>query len=99
MTAYNRGDYVPAMSVFRQLAQAGNARALHMIGVMYHKGEGVPSSSRRAFMWFTIAARKGDTSAKPTLQDMSKDMRHAEIMDAELRSIVCEESNYRECQY
>ena len=99
MTAYNRGDYVPAMSVFRQLAQAGNARALHMIGVMYHKGEGVPPSSRRAFMWFTIAARKGDMNAKATLQDMSKDMPHTEIMDAEMSSIVCEQSDYRTCQY
>src|SRR5712672_3137485 len=41
MTAYNRGDYMPAIRLFRPLAEQGNARAQHLIGVMYHKGEGV----------------------------------------------------------
>jgi localization factor PodJL len=70
-----------------------------MVGVMYHKGEGVPSSPRRAFMWFSIAARKGDISAKASVQEMSKDMQHVEIMDAELKSVVCEASIYRDCDY
>ena len=32
MAAYNRGDYAPAMQVFRPLAQQGNARAQAAIG-------------------------------------------------------------------
>ena len=41
MAAYNRGDYVPAIRLFRPLAEAGNSKAQSVIGVMYRKGEGV----------------------------------------------------------
>ena len=42
MAAYNRGDYMPAIKLFRPLAQQGNAKALSILGVMFRKGEGVP---------------------------------------------------------
>ena len=47
MAAYNRGDYVPAIRLFRPLAEAGNPKAQSVIGVMYRKGEGVAKSSTR----------------------------------------------------
>src|SRR5882672_3229555 len=56
MAAYNRGDYVPAIRLFRPLAEQGNPKAQSVIGVMYRKGEGVAKSSARAFMWFSLAA-------------------------------------------
>jgi hypothetical protein len=40
MVAYNRGDYMPAIRLFRPLAEQGNAKAQHLIGVMYHKAMG-----------------------------------------------------------
>src|SRR5256885_10946154 len=46
MAAYNRGDYVPAIRLFRPLAEKGNPKAQSVIGVMYRKGEGVAKSSR-----------------------------------------------------
>src|SRR6185369_3595823 len=79
MVAYNRGDYVPAMKLFRPMAQAGNAKAQNLMGVMYHKGEGVARSSAKAFMWFSLAAKKGDTQAKANLQEMAKEMTPAEM--------------------
>ena len=99
MVAYNRGDYVPAMKVFRPLAQAGNARAQHVLGVMYRKGEGVGRSSAKAFMWFSLAARKGDTQAKASLQDMSGQMTPAEMVQANEMTAACEASGYRNCEY
>ena len=99
MVAYNRGDYAPAMKLFRPLAQTGNAKAQNVLGVMYHKGEGVARSSVRAFMWFSLAAKKGDASAKASLQEMSKEMKPAEIAQAKLMMVACEESNYRDCEY
>ena len=99
MVAYNRGDYVPAMKLFRPLAQAGNPKALNVLGVMYRKGEGVTPSSRRAFMWFSLAARKGDASAKASLQEMSKEMKPAEMTEAKAMMAACEASNYRDCEY
>ena len=99
MVAYNRGDYVPAMKLFRPLAQAGNPKALNVLGVMYRKGEGVGRSSARAFMWFSLAARKGDASAKANLQEMSKEMKPAEMTEAKEMMAACEASNYRDCEY
>ena len=33
MAAYNRGDYVPAIRLFRPLAEQGNAKAQNVLGV------------------------------------------------------------------
>jgi TPR repeat protein len=40
MVAYNRGDYVPAIRLFRLLAEAGNPKAQTQIGTMYRKARG-----------------------------------------------------------
>ena len=40
MAAYNRGDYVPAIQVFRAMALQGNAKAQAALGVMYRRGKG-----------------------------------------------------------
>ena len=34
MAAYSRGDYVPAVRVFRAMAEQGNAEAERLLGVM-----------------------------------------------------------------
>ena len=99
MVAYNRGDYAPAVKLFRPLAQAGSAKAQNAMGVMYRKGEGVARSSAHAFMWFSLAAKKGDTQAKASLQEMSKDMSAAEMEHAGEMMAACEASAYRNCEY
>lgn len=99
MVAYNRGDYQPAIKLFKPLAQAGNARAQNVMGVMYRKGEGVAKNSARAFMWFSLAARKGDTAAKANLQEMAKDMTPADLTQAKEMMAACEASDYRNCEY
>ena len=99
MVAYNRGDYVPALKLFRPLAQAGNAKAQNVIGVMYRKGEGVAKSSVKAFMWFTLAAKRGEPQAKVSLQEMSKEMSPAEMAQANEMMAACEASDYRNCAY
>jgi TPR repeat protein len=99
MAAYNRGDYVPAIKLFRPLAQAGNTKAQNVMGVMYRKGQGVARSSARAFMWFSLAATRGDAKAKAELQEVSKDMTPAEIAQAREMMQACEASDYRDCAY
>jgi TPR repeat protein len=99
MVAYNRGDYVPALKLIRPVAQAGNAKAQNVMGVMYRKGEGVVRSSAKAFMWFSLAAKKGDTQAKASLQEMSKEMTAAEMTQAKEMMAACEASDYRNCEY
>jgi len=57
MAAYNRGDYMPAIHLFRPLAEQGNPKAQNVLGVMFRRGEGVPKNPARAHMWFSFAAR------------------------------------------
>lgn len=99
MVAYNRGDYVPAVTLFRPLAQAGNAKAQNVMGVMYRKGEGVAKSSARAFIWFSLAAKRGDATAKANLQEMAKEMTPADMTHAKEMMAACEASDYRNCEY
>jgi len=99
IASYNRGDYVPAIRLFRPLAEAGNPKAQNVIGVMYRKGQGVAKSSARAFMWFSLAAKRGDAKAKAELQEVSRDMTQVEILQAREVMQACEASNYRACEY
>jgi TPR repeat protein len=99
MASYNRGDYAPAISLFRPLAQAGNAKAQSIMGVMYRKGQGVAPNSARAFMWLSVAAARGDAKAKAELREVSKEMTPAEMTQAKEMMRACEASNYRQCEY
>jgi len=99
MAAYNRGDYVPAIRLFRPLAEQGNAKAQNVLGVMYRRGEGVARNSVRAFLWFNRAAARGDARAKAELRDVSQTMTAEELSQAREMAQACEASNYRSCEY
>jgi TPR repeat protein len=99
MVAYNRGDYLPAMRLFRPLADRGNPKAQNLLGVMYRKGQGVTRNSVRAFVWFSRAAARGDARAKVELHEVSQTMTAQEMSEAEAMARACEASNYRSCEY
>ena len=99
MVAYNRGDYLPAIRLFRPLAEQGNPKAQTQIGTMYRKGEGTTASLTRAFMWFSVAAKRGDAKAKAGLRQVSRTMTPAEISQGEAMADACAASNYRACEY
>src|SRR6266568_8277677 len=99
MAAYNRGDYLPAIRLFRPLAEQGNPKAQSAIGTMYRKGQGVAKSSARAFMWFSLASKRGDAKAKAELREVSLDMTQAELSQARQMMQACEASEYRNCEY
>lgn len=62
--ALEAGDYAQAMRALRLAAQAGNAEAEELIGVMYALGLGVARDDRRAFEWYLRAALKGHAGAQ-----------------------------------
>jgi uncharacterized protein len=99
MAAYVRGDYVPAVQLFRPLAQQGNARAQGVLGTMYRKGRGVEKSPAHAFMWLSLASARGNARAKVELHDMSRSMSAEELAHAREMMQACEASNYRSCAY
>jgi len=99
MASYNRGDYAPAIRLFRPLAEQGNAKAQSVLGVMYRRGQGVARSSVRAFLWFSRAAARGDARAKVELREVSQTMTPEELSQAREMAQACEASNYRSCEY
>ncbi len=99
MASYDRGDYVPAIQVFRVMAAQGNAKAQHLVGLMYHRGEGVARNSVRAFAWFSLAAAHGDRDAKAKLDEVSKTLTPEELAQARDMAQACEASDYRNCEY
>jgi TPR repeat protein len=68
--AYERGDYVAAMSHWRPLAEHGNATAQNFLGLMYQKGRGVPQDYAQAAAWYRKAAAQGDAGAQGMLGGM-----------------------------
>jgi TPR repeat protein len=99
MAAYNRGDYVPAIHVFRVLADQGNAEAQMLLGLMYRKGQGVKLSRVRAFLWFSRAATHGNAQARTELREVSQHMTGEELAKAGEMAKACEASGYRTCEY
>ena len=99
MAAYNRGDYMPAIRLFRPLAEQGNAKAQKVLGVMFRKGEGAPKNPAQAHMWFSFAAKRGEAGARAELREVSRTMTAQEISQAEAMAKACEASNYRACEY
>ena len=99
MASYNRGDYVPAIQVFRAMAAQGNAKAQGVLGVMYRRGQGVARNSAHAFVWFSRAAARGDARAKAELREVSQTMTPEELSQARDMTQACEASDYRNCEY
>ena len=53
--AYDAGDYQTAYNEWLPLAEAGDAKAAHNIGLLYSKGEGVKLNWQKAQYWYLIA--------------------------------------------
>jgi TPR repeat protein len=99
--AYERGDYVQAMKLFRQLAEHGHQWAQRRLGLMYAEGKGVPQDFVRAYMWFNLAAAalsgdSGDT-AKKNRDRIAAKMTAEQISTAEEMARRCQESKLKNC--
>ena len=62
--AYERKDYALAVSLWRPLANQGNAEAETLLGAMYWSGEGVARDHREAARLYLSAAQKGYARAQ-----------------------------------
>src|SRR4030065_430137 len=62
--AYERGDYATAFRLMKPLAEKGDAKAQHNLGVMYDYGRGVPQDYTEALKWYRSAAEHGIPEAQ-----------------------------------
>ena len=67
LDAAQAGDFEKALSIWRPLAEQGNAAAQFNLGLMYEKGDGVPKDEQLAAKWYFKAALQGHTGAQLNL--------------------------------
>ena len=67
IAAANKGDHATALLLLRPLAEKGEARAQHNLGVLYERGQGVPQDYATAVSWFRKAADQGFSRAQYNL--------------------------------
>ena len=65
--AWQRADYEKAVSIWRPLAEAGDADAAFNLGQAYRLGRGVPVNLGEAQIWLERAAGHGHLDAQTTL--------------------------------
>lgn len=64
VSAYNEQNYAAALKDIAPLAEAGDADAQHLLGLMYYMGRGVPRDHAAAFLWHRKAADQGLPAAQ-----------------------------------
>jgi TPR repeat protein len=67
LAAYATGDYATAVSLWRPLAEQGDADAQYNLALMYDNGGGVPQDDAEAVRWFRMAAGQGNVRAQNNL--------------------------------
>src|SRR3954470_8868091 len=65
--AWQRADYAGAITIWRPLAEKGDADAAFNLGQAYRLGRGGPTNLGAAQTWFERAAEKGHVDAQATL--------------------------------
>jgi hypothetical protein len=65
--AWQQADYSKAVSIWRPLAETGDADAAFNLGQAYRLGRGVPTNISAATVWYERAASKGHLDAQATL--------------------------------
>lgn len=64
VAAVEKQDYETAFSVFKQLAEQGNAEAQYNLAILYRQGKGVTQDKEVALKWFEKSAALGLASAE-----------------------------------
>jgi uncharacterized protein len=62
--AYQKGSYAAALKTALPLAEAGNAKAQSLVGVIHYRGRGVARNDTEAIKWFRQAAEQNDVNAQ-----------------------------------
>ena len=83
VAAYDGGDYTTALWQSLEAARQGEVDAQYLAGFLYMRGEGTRRDFVRAYKWFTLAARQGDSFAADQLISLAKRMSASQISQAE----------------
>ena len=78
-----RSDFAGALEILRPLAQGGNTRAQIRLAELYASGQGVSRNYNQAYIWYSLAARGGSTTAPADRDRMAKLLQPAEVKQAD----------------
>ena len=67
LAAYERGEFITALSLLRPLAEQGEPRAQSRLGTMYMRGEAVTKNTEEGVRWYRKAASQGFVDAMVNL--------------------------------
>jgi hypothetical protein len=85
---YRRGlgvqqDNAEAVRLYRKAAEQGYLNAQYNIGVMCAEGQGVGEDLVQAYMWFSLVAASGDSTAKKNMEIIAARMTPSQIAEAQ----------------
>jgi len=88
--AYRAGSGVgrskeEAVTWYRKSAKQGYAPALYNLGVAFYNGDGVQPSYKNAFAWFMLASDAGSSKAAEAIQQVTGELRPADLQAAKLQ--------------
>ena len=76
-------DHQQAVFWDRQSAERGNGAAQFNVGIIYYTGQGVDQDYVQSFMWFDLAAIKGDADAVRHRDRVAAKMTPRQIAEAQ----------------
>ncbi len=68
--AFDNGDYETAFSLWKPLAENGDAEAQNYLGIVYYLGMGAPKDYKKSLEWYGRAAKAGNADAQRNYGDM-----------------------------
>jgi hypothetical protein len=78
-----RRDWAKAREWWLLAAKQGHAQASYNLGILYKHGDGVPRDVAQAYMWLSVAERKGWLRAGRALAKLKNEMTAAQIGDGD----------------
>jgi TPR repeat protein len=81
--ALRQGDDVVAYRLVRSLGDTGSPRALEMLGRLTEEGRGTAPSALQAYIWYGLAVKRGQASARAAADRVARRLQPAEIAQAE----------------
>jgi TPR repeat protein len=84
--AYEAGDYIAAVRLWRPLAKQGDVRAQWVLGLMNEDGGGVARDLVRAHMWYNLAGANGHPKARQSRDALANKMTLELVAEAQDRA-------------
>jgi TPR repeat protein len=81
--ALRQGDGALAYRLARPLGDTGHPGALELLGRLAEEGRGTVPNALQAYIWYSLAVKRGQATARPAAERMARRLQPAEIAQAD----------------